>query len=202
MNAMKLSANARRFSAVALAAGLLMLVYGLTIHPWFVEPILRINEEETLLLGSYQRLTRLEAQREGIKARLDASTESPLTEGSLLTGPEPEAAQAQLMQLVVDRLDLQPGSGLPCSVLNRVPKPVTKQGQLIRVVVDVELECGPQALASILHKLENEAPLLLVEAMDIHRLAQEQGDGPALHRLGINLHLVGYLGHAEGQLHE
>lgn len=202
MNAMKLSANTRRFSAVALAFGLIMMLYGLTINPWFVEPILRMNEEETLLLLSYQRFTQLEAQRETIKLRLDAVSESPLAEVSLLTGPEPEAAQAQLMQLVVDRLDLKPGSGLPCSVLNRVPKLVTKQGQLSRVVVDVELECGPQALASTLHKLELEAPHLLVEAMGIRRLAQEQGDGPALHRLGINLQLVGYLGHAEGQVHE
>jgi general secretion pathway protein M len=202
MNAIKPSANARRFSAVALAVGLLMMVYVLTVHPWFVEPMLRINQEEALLLASYQRFTRLEAQREVIKARLDAVSESPLAEGSLLTGPEPEAAQAQLMQLVVDRLDVQPGSGVPCSVLNRLPNPVTKQGQLSRIVVDVELECGPQALATTLHKLESEAPFLVVEAMNIRRLAQEQGDGPALHRLGINLQLVGYLGKSEGQAHE
>lgn len=199
---MKMSTNTRRFSAVALAVGLLMLVYGLTIHPWFIEPLLQINAEEALLQTSYQRFTQLEAQRDTIKARLDAVTESPLTEGSLLTGPEPEAALAQLMQLVVDRLDLQPGSGLPCSVLNRVPKPVTKQGQLSRIVVDVELTCGPQALATTLHKLESEAPFLLVEAMDIRRLAQEQSEGPALHRLAIDLQLVGYLGQTEGQAHE
>ncbi|QVL18969.1 hypothetical protein KH389_27040 [Pseudomonas qingdaonensis] len=202
MNAIKLSANFSRFSAVALTVALLILVYGLTIHPWFVEPMLQINEEEALLLTSYQRFTRLEAQREAVKMRLDAVTESPLAEGSLLTGPSPEAAQAQLMQLVVDRVDLQPGSGLPCSVLNRVPKPVTKQGQLSRIVVDAELECGPQALATTLHRLESEAPFLLVETMDIRRLAQEQTDGPTLHRLAINVQLVGYLGQVEGQSYE
>ncbi|MCM8915450.1 type II secretion system protein M [Pseudomonas inefficax] len=199
---MKLSSNARRFSAVALAAALLMLVYGLTFHPWVVGPMLKINEEEALLRASYQRFTRLEAQREAVKARLDAETQAPLAEGSLLTGPEPEAAQAQLMQLVVDRLDLQPSSGLPCSALNRLPKPVARQGQLRRIVVDAELQCGPQALATTLHKLESETPFLLVEHMDIRRLPQEQSEGPALHRLAINLQLVGYLGQTEGQVHE
>ena len=202
MTAINLSANARRFSALALAAVMLTLVYGLTIHSWFVEPLLKIGEEEALLLASYQRFTRLEAQRDTVKAQLDAVSASPLAEGSLLTGPGPEAAQAQLMQLVVDRLDLQPGSGLPCSVLNRVPEPVTRQGQLRRIVVQAELECGPQALATTLHRLESEAPFLLVETMDIRRLLQEQGDGPALHRLAINLQLVGYLGQTDGQAHE
>lgn len=202
MNAMKLSANARRFGAVALAAALLTLVYGLTIHPWFVGPMLQMNEEEALLLASYQRFTRLEAQREAVQARLDVASELPLAEGSLLMGPQPEAAQAQLMQLVVDRLDLQPGSGLPCSVLNRVPEPVTRQGQLSRIVVKADLECGPQALATTLHKLESEAPFLLVETVEIRRLEQEQSDGPALHRLAINLQLVGYMGQNEGQAHE
>lgn len=202
MNAIKLSRNAHRFAAVTLAAALLMLTYGLTIHPWFVKPMLKISEDEAQLLASYQRFTRLEAQREAIKARLDAETKSPLAEGSLLTGPELEAAQAQLMQLVVDRLDLQPSSGLPCSVFNRVPQSVTRQGQLRRIVLDTELQCGPQALAATLHKLESEAPLLLVESMDIRRLAQDQGDGAALHRLAINLRVVGFLGQNEGQVHE
>lgn len=202
MKVMKLGSSARRFSAVALAAVLLMLVYGLTLHPLIIKPMLQINEEESVLLASYQRLTQLEGQRESIKARLDAAPQAPQAAGSLLTGPEPEAAQAQLMQLIADRLDLQPSSGLPCSVLNRLPKPVTRQGQLSRIVVDAELQCGPKALATTLHKFENEVPVLLVETMSIRRLAQEESDGRALLRLAINLQLVGYLRKSEGQVHE
>ncbi|MDR0280527.1 MAG: type II secretion system protein M [Paucimonas sp.] len=199
---MKPSASTRRLSAIALAVAALLLLYGLTLHLGFVLPLARQGEEQALLQLSYQRFARLEAQREQVKAHLDKAGETTMAEGSLLSGPEPEAAQAQLMQVVVDRLAQQADSGLPCSVLNRVPGPVAKEGRLARITLAVELECGPQALASTLHRLESEAPVLRVDAMAIRRMTEDRGDGAVFQRLSVNLQVVGYLIPGEGAGHD
>jgi general secretion pathway protein M len=199
---MPLSRDAQRLCALALAAGVLALAC-MGLHGWFVAPLQRIAEEEQLMQLAHQRFARLVAQREAIKAQLEAAGERSVAEDGLLSGRAPEAAQAQSMQLVVDRLALQPASGPPCSVLNRSPGPLQAQGQLLRITLDVQLECGAEALASTLHRLESERPYLQVQALSVRRQGPMRMDGEAASGLlSVQVQLAGYLRGGEGGEHD
>ncbi|WP_110973392.1 type II secretion system protein GspM [Pseudomonas huaxiensis] len=200
---MRLNHDARRCGAVLLALMVVGLAYWLTIHAWFVAPLLRMAQEEGQMMIDHQRYARLEAQRETYKVRLEAASDSPMIAGTPLSAAGPEAAQAQVMQLVVERSAMNPESGLPCIVLNRIPRQVSEQGGLTKVVIEVALECGPQALATTLHRLEHQVPLLLIESMDIRRLDEMSPDnGHSPNRLAVQLQLSGYLARKQGARHE
>ncbi|MDH0648596.1 type II secretion system protein GspM [Pseudomonas sp. GD03858] len=195
---MRLSGNARRGLALALLLLALASLYGLLLQPWLLAPLQQQSEEETVLLASYQRYWALETQRAAIEARLAAADNHPLPADSLLAGTTPEVAQAQMMQLLVDRMSVQPDTGLPCEMLNRAPRTPSLQGQLTQLVVDVQMRCGIEALAATLYRFENEPPYLLVDALDIRR----QDAGGSQGSLAVRLQIRSYQGRGEGQGHE
>ncbi|WMD20207.1 type II secretion system protein GspM [Achromobacter seleniivolatilans] len=202
MKALKLSRNACRAFAVALACLVLVLGYWMTVHAWFVAPLMRQSEEIALLEMSHQRFSRLAAQVEAVSARLAAISEMPMAEGSLLTSFDPEIAKGQLMQLVLERSAHHSQSGLSCTVQNRVPAPVAIQGNLSRISLDVEIECGPRALAETLHRLETESPTLRVDGLSIQRLGAAVANGSEFQRWGGSFRVVGYQARDAGRQHD
>lgn len=199
---MQLTRGAQRAGAILLALLSLLLAYFGLVHWWLVAPLQQMAEEEHLLQASYQRFAALEAQREVMQARLGAVREQPLHSDSLLSGTEPQAGSAQLMQLVAERVSLQPASGLACSVLNREPQPAQAQGQLMLIRVTVDLECGIESLTATLHRLENEAPYLRVDALNIRRTEPPAAVPEQAGRLAVQVQVSGYLSAVEVAAHE
>lgn len=199
---MQLTRGMQRACAIILALSSVLLAYLVLVHWWLVAPLQQMAEEEQLLQASYQRFAALEAQRDVMQARLSAVREQPLHSDSLLGGSEPQAGSAQLMQLVAERVSLQPATGLACSVLNREPQPAQAQGQLMVVRVSVDLECGIESLAATLHRFENEPPYLRVDALNIRRSEQPAAAPEQAGRLTVQVQVSGYLSVAQDAAHE
>jgi general secretion pathway protein M len=190
---MKLSSRVQRYFAIALAMLAGVFLYFFMIHWWLVAPLQRIDEEEHALQASYQRFSALVAQREELQARLDLQRQHPLSSRGLLTAREPEVAMSQLMQLISERLSLEPAAGISCSVLNRVPQLGASEGPLVSVAVSVDLECGIESLTGTLHRLESEPPYLLIDTLSIQRLVSQDTAQSSSGRLSVNLQVRGYL---------
>ncbi|MGY2413095.1 type II secretion system protein GspM [Pseudomonas pergaminensis] len=190
---MKLSSRLQKCFAIALAMLAGVVLYFFLIHWWVVAPWQRIDEEEHALRASYQRFSALVAQREELQARLDLQRQRPLSSRGLLTAREPEVAMSQLMQLVSERLSLEPATGVACSVLNRVPQIGASDGPLIPVALSVDLECGIESLTGTLHRLESEPPYLLIDTLSIRRLVSQDTVQSSSGRLSVKMQVRGYL---------
>lgn len=194
---MGVSRLVQRFCAIALVAIVGLFIYMALIHWWLVAPLQQVADDEGLLLASYQRFAALEAQRSMIQTRLEKVRQHPLPMGSLLVANGPEAAMAQLMQLVSERISRTPASGLACSLMNRLPRPNEQMGQLLRIQMDVELECGIESLAQTMHRLESEPPYLKVEAFSIRSMGAAMHAPTSHGRLAVRLQVSGFLGATE-----
>lgn len=194
-----MSTGVQRFCAIVLALVALWLAYWVLIHWWLVAPLQDIVQEEALLQASYQRYTTLAAQRGAIQAQLDSKQRNPLPPGSLLKADSEQAATAQVMQLVFERLASSPASGIPCTLMNRLPQAAQTAGELLRVRVDVDLECGIESLAGTLYRLENESPMLKVAAFNLRQL---QALRPGQGRLGVKLQVIGFMEQVKVENHD
>jgi general secretion pathway protein M len=199
---MHLSQTAQRICALALTAMVAVFAYLGLIHWWLVAPLQLLNEDEELLLASYQRYAVLDAQRVSIQARLESIRQQPLPAGSLLVASGPQAATAQLMQLASERLSLAPASGVACSLTNRMPQPVEPVGRLLKVRVNVDLICGIESLTATLHRLENEPPYIKVDAFSIRRMDPTSTTQSQQSRLAIKLQLSGFLSASDAAKNE
>lgn len=194
-----LSPTAQRVCAVALALLAAVLAWWLLVQWWLLAPLAQISEEQTTLQAAHQRYAALEAQRDNVQRQLAALEQQPLPAGSLLTASSPEAATAQVMQLIVERALPAADSGLACSVVNRLPQTPSPAGGLVRVGVQAELECGIESLAAMLYRLENTTPYLKVDAFEIRR---GQPAGPGQERLNVRLQVSGLLASAKEASHD
>lgn len=199
---MKLSFRVQRYLAIALAVLAGVFLYFFLIHWWMVAPWQRIDEETHFLQASYQRFSALVAQREELQAQLDLQRQHPLSNRGLLTAREPEVAISQLMQLVSERLSLEPATGVACRVLNRVPQIGASDGMLVPVAVSVDLECGIESLTGTLHRLESEPPYLLIDTLSIQRLVAQDSAQSSSGRLSVKLQVRGYLSVSPAVDHE
>ncbi|RMO98141.1 proteinral secretion pathway protein GspM [Pseudomonas syringae pv. philadelphi] len=194
---MRLGWGAQRACAIALALTALTIAYFGLIHWWLVAPLQRISEEEQVLRDLYTRYSALEAQRSAIQTRLEETRQRPLPKGSLLNASGPEAATAQLMQLISSRIFSKPERGLGCSIKSRLPQPVEAAGQVLKIRVDVELECGIESLTKTLYRMETEPPFLKVNALSIHRDSSAVGAQSRLNHLAVKLQIGAYLSKPE-----
>ncbi|WP_207281723.1 type II secretion system protein GspM [Pseudomonas sp. FW300-N2F2] len=194
--------RAQRFYAIALVILMGTFLYWVLLHWWFIAPLQQMAEEVEVLQVSYQRFSTLEAQRGFIQAELESVTRRPLPSEGLLTADEPEVATAQLMQLVSERLSLEPATGIACTVLSRSPQTATPNGQLLQIKVNVDMECGIESLAGTLHRLESEQPYLVVDTLSIQRAPNSTGAQDQQGHLVVKMQVSGLLSAMQAAGHE
>ncbi|WP_420232917.1 type II secretion system protein GspM [Pseudomonas sp. ABY48] len=194
--------RAQRFYAIALVVLMGTFFYWALLHWWFIAPLQQMAEETEILQVSYQRFSTLEAQRGFIQAELESVTRRPLPSEGLLTADEPEVATAQLMQLVSERLSLEPATGTACTVLSRSPQTATPNGQLLQIKVYVDMECGIESLAGTLHRLESEQPYLVVDTLSIQRAPNSTEEQDQQGRLAVKMQVSGLLSAMQVAGHE
>ncbi|WP_447554375.1 type II secretion system protein GspM [Vreelandella sp. EE22] len=185
----------RQIAALSLLALLLWGAWTLLIELPFLAPLREVREDVATLQEQQQRYGAFLARSEGLEAALVESRNAPALNNRLLTGSDPNAVAANLMQLALDRIDERASQGPGCSVTQRMPIVPTQQeveGGYRQVKVSLTLDCAIEPLASVLYAFEYGQPSLFVDQLNIQRdTSAPAAGGPG--RLQVNLLLRGYL---------
>lgn len=189
-----LTPRERRVAALIVLALVIGAGYWLLIDSWFAGPLREMSEETGQLKSQQQRYAGLLQQRESLNAALETAKQDPASSASLLTGEDPSAVAADLMQHVADVITAQGAKGAGCTLTQRMPITPEQDGSepFRQVKVSVTLECAIEPLMALLHGLEYQRPLLFIDHMSVRRAAGAPGKGGA-GRLAVQLLIRGYL---------
>ena len=191
-----MDAENRRQRWLALALLLLVLgaIYGLLLHPLWVQPLRTMAGE---LEQTRQRQARVQAelaQAPAVAAALaQAQQQLGGRPGFLQQGSAEQAATALVQRLEQAVLEASPGNR-SCAITNRTPVTDTRNDRFPRAAVQVRLTCGNAELAAVLHSLESGSPRLFVDNLNIlvqrYQFSGNQGSGGGVE---ANFDLYGYL---------
>jgi len=183
-----------RLTAVLLLAITVILVYLLCFH-WFVGEHLSYADEVSALREQLARFEAAAAQREPLQAQL-ASVRQGRTDANLFLeqGDFNEAAAAlseRLGQMVAAQDDPN------CQIVSRQPVRPRVQERYERVTVNVRMRCRVEYLLDILYRLESEAPLVIIDDLNIIRPRARRRVGTRVvdvaEELDIRFNMLGYL---------
>ncbi|GAB2502640.1 type II secretion system protein GspM [Lysobacter humi (ex Lee et al. 2017)] len=187
-----------RWIALGLLLLVLLLAYGVLVHPWWTVPMQETQARIERLRDREDRLRAQLAQRSQVTQRLAAAQAQLASRPGFLPEATAELATAGLVQ----RLETVVAQASPgyrsCAISNRSPLAERGSETYARVAVQVRLRCGTPELATVLHALEAGTPRLFVENLNI--LAQRfffagAGDSGSGRDTGLDVSfdLVGYL---------
>lgn len=191
----ELTPRERRGAALIVLALVTGTGYWLLIDSWFAGPLRDMGEETEQLKSQQQRYAGvLQQQRDSLTAALETAAQDPASSASLLTGEDPSAVAADLMQHVADVITAQGANGAGCTLTQRMPITPEQDGSepFRQVKVSVTVECAIEPLMAVLHGLEYQRPLLFIDHMSVHRASNAPGKGGA-GRLTVQLLIRGYL---------
>jgi general secretion pathway protein M len=153
-------------TAILLLVVSVILVYLLMFH-WF---ILR-HREYALELGDLRdQLARFEtvaAQREPMEQRLRSIRESREDADLFLSEADFNEAAAAMSDRLGQMVRTQADDD--CQIVSRQPVRPRVQERYERVTVNVRMRCQPGDLLQILHRLESEIPMVMVDDLNIIR---------------------------------
>lgn len=184
-----------RWLALALLLAVLALAYLLLVHPWFTAPLHATNQDIAALQERQQRIQAQLAQEPQLRERLQQVREELATRPGLLIEATAEGGAAALGVRLQDVVGAASPGNAGCAISNRTPLADHRmQDGFERVAMQVRLRCGVDEMALVLHALENGAPRLFVENLNLlaqryhQAVQQESGTG-----LDVSFELVGYL---------
>ena len=196
-----LTSRERKVAALSLLILLVWTGWYLLIEVSLLAPVREMNQESITLQEQQRHYAGLIAQGESLEATLAQSQSAPALNNRLLPGNDPNAVAANLMQLVLDRIDEHSDQGPGCDVTQRMPIAPNNQASDVpyrQVKVSLSLECAIEPLANVLHALEYGQPSLFVDQLNIQRASTAPTlGGPG--RLEISLLVRGYLRKASAQ---
>lgn len=189
-----------RWLALALLLGLLLLAYGVLIHPWWTLPM---RELDGRIASSQAREQRLRAQLEQapvVEQQMAQLAEQQARRPGFMSEANAELATAALIQrLEAVVLEASPGNR-SCGIVNRSPLEPSHREPYTRVTVQVRLKCGTPETSAVLHSLEGGSPRLFVGNLNIliQRMYFAPGTGPGPGSSGdggldVSFDLYGYL---------
>lgn len=179
--------------ALGLLVLALALVYGLLVHPFFVQPLLATearvraaNERAQRVRAELQEAPRIAEQLQRARAQLAARP-----------GFLPEASAELAVAGLVQRLETVVSEASPghrsCAISNRSALPADLQGRFPRVAVQVRLRCGTPELANVLHSLESGTPGLFVDNLNVLAQRAALSPGDSGNGLDVTFDLSGYV---------
>ncbi len=183
-----------RWLALGLLVAVLLIAYGVLIHPWWTVPMREVGARIDQLQERDARLRAELAQAPAVQARLQEAQQRLATRPGFLPEATPELAVAGLVQRLETVVAQASPGNRSCQISNRSPLQNESGEAYTRVAVQVRLRCGTPELAAVLHALEAGTPRLFVENLNI--LAQRFFGGEpnaSSGGLDVSFDLVGYL---------
>lgn len=190
--------NNGRLLAVVLTLIVLLLVYLLGVHWWFVAPHLEIASQMSDLREQQQRFRETSLQKPELEKRLAEVRDFEQSNQAFLSQTEAATAAADLIQRMKQAVSehTQPES-TRCQVLTHQQLNGGKPELYEKVTIQVRMRCDLEPLSSILYKLETGKPYLFVDQLMIYKqnygyVAPGQKQ-PQQSALDIRFNLSGYL---------
>lgn len=184
-----------RLTAVLILLIVLIAVYMIGFH-WFFQRHAEYAEQLDGLRGQLARYEAIAAQREPLQARLAAIRNSREDEGLFLEEDNFNEAAAALADRLGQMVETQADDS--CQIVSRQPVRPRVEERFQRVTVNVRMRCHAEDLLQILYRLESDAPLVLVDDLNVlrpraRRRARNDDAVAALQPLDVRFNMSGYL---------
>lgn len=189
--------NNARLLAVVLTLIVLLVVYLLGVHWWFVSPHLDIASQMGDLREQQQRFRETSKQRPEIEKRLADVRSFEQSNQAFLGQTEGAAAAADLIQRMKQAVTDHGGDSNRCQVLTHQQLTGGKPELYEKVTIQVRMRCDLEPLSLILYQLESGKPYLFVDQLMIYK--QNYGyvapgqKAPQQSALDIRFNLSGYM---------
>lgn len=186
IDAPALTPGQSRASALALALVALVLAYFLLLHWWFVAPLVQVNHEMRDLRAIHAKYAAAIAEQPVLEKAVAQLQRGGATAGAFVSGNDPSAASADLIQRATDVVAAHAHEGPGCSMPSKMPVEQDNTNEPFRrVSVSITLDCGMQPLVAVLHDFDRGLPYLFVDSISMARSPSG--------RLQTQLTLSGYL---------
>lgn len=185
-----------RFLAVVLLLIVLLLVYLVGIHWWFVAPQMQFRTDMQDLREQQLRFRQAAAQKPEIEKRLAAIHAREQSNQAFLTDTDQNAASAWLIQRLNQAITDHAKDEKRCTSVSQQNYNAGNDELYKRVTVQARLRCDLEPLAAILYDLENGKPYLFVDQIMIYKQQTYQPPGRAkagTSPLDVRFNLTGYL---------
>lgn len=159
-----------RIAAVLLALLALTLGYFLLLHWWFVAPLASVDAQIDDLRAIHAKYAAAIAEQPLLEKRVAHLQQGGATVGAFLSGTDPSAAAANLIQRATDVVAAHADEGAGCSMPSKMPIEQDAANEPFRrVSVSITLDCGMQPLAAVLHDFDRGLPYLFVNNLILAR---------------------------------
>jgi general secretion pathway protein M len=186
-----------RFLAIVLLLIVVLLVYLIGVHWWFVAPHAAIAEQVGDLREQQQRFSQIASQRPLIEKRLTEVRAFEQNNQAFLADNDANSAFSDLTQRLKTAISARVKDESHCSIVSNSNFKGGEEETYRRVTIQVRMRCALEPFAGILYDLENSNPYLFVDQMMIYRqqagyVAPGTKNAPAT-ALDIRFNLSGYL---------
>jgi general secretion pathway protein M len=184
-----------RFLAVVILLIVLLLVYLIGIHWWFVAPHLQFRADMQDLRDQQLRFRQAAAQKPEIEKRLTQIRAQEQSNQAFLTDADASAASAWLIQRLNQSISDHAKDEKRCQSVSQQNYAGGEEELYKRVTVQARLRCDLEPLAAILYDLENGKPYLFVDQNMIYKQQTYQPPGSKVSSspLDVRFNLTGYL---------
>lgn len=184
-----------RFLAVVLLLIVLMLIYLVGVHWWFVAPQMQFANDMGDLREQQLRFRQTTAEKPEIEKRLAQVRAYEQGNQAFLSETDANAASAALIQRLKQAMTVHVKDEKRCQSISQQNFNSGEEELYQRVTVQARLKCDMEPLAAILYDLENGKPYLFVDQVMIYRQQSYQPPGAkvAPPPLDVRFNLSGYL---------
>lgn len=184
-----------RVLAVTLLLIVLMLIYLICVHWWFVAPQMQLSSDMQDLRNQQARFEQAITEKPAIEKSLAQVKTYEQGNQAFLAESDVNAASAALIQRLKQAMGDHAKDEKRCQNVSTQPYNDTKEELYKRVTVQARLKCDLEPFAAILYDLENGKPYLFIDQVMIYRQQSYTPPGVKVRvvPLDIRFNLSGYL---------
>ncbi|HHW4679714.1 MAG TPA: type II secretion system protein GspM [Xylella sp.] len=185
--------NADRWWALGLLFLIVSVFYLLLIHPWFIRPMLIVQQQIQVLRERELRVRSQLQQGPQVAEQLHRIQMVLRSLPGFLPEPSAELASAGLVQRLERVVNEASPANRSCAIINRSPLQPDTHDRFVRVAVQVRLRCGTPELALVLYSLESGRPRLFVNNLNVMAQRYPLTPNERGHGLDVAFELAGFL---------
>ena len=184
-----------RFLAVVLLLIVLMLIYLVGVHWWFVAPQMQFRADMRDVREQQLRFRQTTAEKPAIQKRLAEVKAYEQGNQAFLAETDANAASAALIQRIKQAMSDHAKDEKRCQTVSTQSYNGGEEELYKRVTVQARLRCDLEPLAAVLYDLENGKPYLFIDQVMIYRQQSYTPPGAKVAPvpLDVRFNVSGYL---------
>lgn len=194
--ALELKPKDGRLLAVVLLAIVLLLVYLVGVHWWFVSPHVQYFSQMADLRDQQLRYRRIVGEQSELDRKVAEVAAHERDNQAFLPEADVNAASANLIQRLKQAVGGQSPDPNRCQVVSTQPYSGGEEELYKRVTIQARMRCDIEPMLSITYELENGKPYLFVDQVMVYRqqvYTPPGGKKVAPPPLDIRFNLTGYI---------